>query len=291
MKKLNIFLLPVLILMCSAVSYSQEIPQFKKLELTDKIINSNTKLELNSIGNNIKRVKIDETKAGEKSAILGALMSAVVPGAGEFYAKSYIKAAAFFLAEAGLWTFYAIQRANGDDKTDEYEAYANQHWDVYKYAAWLKNENFSGAENIDLSADKETLRRQVNAVESVNFSHSLPEYGAQQYYEVIGKYKSFIAGWSDASGVTRANYISYSLPQVDSYMNTRQDANDFYDAGSTALNVVIVNHLLSAADAAWTVSIFNKNLKIETGMHYENRISRITFKEVMVPFGDLKITF
>lgn len=291
MKKLNILLLPVILFLSSAICYSQEIPQFKKLELSDKIVNTGTKLEHSSISDNISRVKIDETKAGEKSPFLGALMSAVVPGAGEFYAKSYIKAAAFFLAEAGLWTFYAIQRANGDEKTDEYEAYANQHWDVYKYAAWLKNENFSGSENIDLTADKQTLRMQVNAVESVNFSHSLPDYGAQQYYEVIGKYKSFIAGWSDASGVTRANYINYSLAQVDNYMVTRQDANDFYDAGSTALNVVIVNHLLSAADAAWSVSMFNKNLKIETGMHYENRISRITFKEVMVPFGDLKITF
>jgi len=70
----------------------------------------------------------------------------------------------------------------GDDKTTEYEEIANQNWDIYKYAGWLQRENFSGASNLDLTADKETLRRQVNVVEQQNFSHSLPNFGAQQYY-------------------------------------------------------------------------------------------------------------
>lgn len=283
-------------------SFAQQVndkplDNYKQSELTEKVVNSQSQLQYNEQFNKITRV--EESK--EKSPVLGALMSAVVPGAGEFYAKSYLKSAIFFAAEVGLWTLYAINRSNGDSKTDEYQNIANENWNLKKYAQWLKDNNFTGAQNLNIpnndpvagTADWDALRAQVNDVERVNFSHTLPRFGDQQYYEVIGKYQSFVAGWSysDVNVVNKNNYLSYRPSQIDSYMGVRQDANDFYDFATLTTNIVIANHLLSAADAAWTVSMFNSEIKMRTSFELRSIYSSTEGRRVTVPFGNLTVDF
>ncbi|MEP7146118.1 MAG: hypothetical protein ABI792_03815 [bacterium] len=231
-------------------------------------------------------------KVGDKSPFLGAIFSGVLPGAGEFYAKSYIKSAIFFAVEAGLWIAYSRFQTKGNDQTDKYQQFANQNWDVYKYASWLKQQNFSGSDGIDLAADKEILRRQINICETQNFSHQLPPYGEQQYYELIGKYQNFVTGWADADllVVNRNNYGSYKTAMFTNYSYDRQLANSYFDKGTTTLTVVILNHILSSADAAWSVSMFNKNLKIKTGIHFENNFSFYGEKK-LIPVANINVTF
>ena len=48
------------------------------------------------------------------------LFSALIPGAGELYVNSYLKAAAFFLVEAGAWTFYGLYTKKGNEQTDKF---------------------------------------------------------------------------------------------------------------------------------------------------------------------------
>ncbi|HRE42083.1 MAG TPA: hypothetical protein PLG90_12200 [Ignavibacteria bacterium] len=275
-----------------SISVNFAFSQNEKLELSNTISNSEILSTENFISKNNESIKLNNARK-EKSSVLGAVLSGIVPGAGEFYAESYIKAAAFFAVEVGLWTFKFMNDKKGDDKTTEYEEIANQNWDIYKYAGWLQRENFSGASNLDLTADKETLRRQVNVVEQQNFSHSLPNFGAQQYYEVIGKYQSFIAGWSwsDLNVVTRNNYFTYRPTQVDNYMIVRQDANDYYDKASLSITGVILNHLLSAADAAWSVSMFNNEIKMKSSIETKNLYSVKNGKRMLIPFGNISFTF
>ncbi|HEX2787736.1 MAG TPA: hypothetical protein VHP32_07510 [Ignavibacteria bacterium] len=230
----------------------------------------------------------------EKSPVLGAIMSGIIPGSGEIYAQSYIKGAIFAVAEVGLWLLKINFDKKGDDQTIKFQNYADAHWDIYKYAAWLKAENFPGAQNInETEPDREILRQQVNEVERVNFSHTLPEFGAQQYYEVIGKYNSFFAGWSfiPSNSITRNNWFDYESVDVDNYMSERQQANNYYDNASLAVTGVIINHLLSAADAAWTVSMFNNDIKVKTGMEFKSLYSNNHNRRMLVPFGNLSITF
>lgn len=285
-------------------SFAQEITDkpltnFKKSELTEKVINSDTHLEYSDQLNKVTR--IDKTETGEKSPYLGALMSAVVPGSGEFYAKSYLKSAIFFAAEVTLWSLYAINRSNGDSRTNDYEAIANDNWNLKKYAQWLKDNNFDGAQSLNIpnndpvagTSEWDALRYQVNDVERINFSHTLPRFGDQQYYEVIGKYQSFVAGWSysDVNAVNKNNYLSYRPSQIDDYMGVRQDANNFYDNASLMSNLVIANHLLSAADAAWTVSMFNKEIKMHTSVELRSIYSSKEGRRITVPFGNLTVDF
>jgi hypothetical protein len=274
------------------ICYSQT-NNFTKTELSDKILNKNAKIELNDdIGNLVKKeINMDDSK--EKSPYLAALMSAVIPGSGEFYAKSYIKSAIFFGAEVGLWVVYSTFQKKGNDKTNEYQNYANANWNINKYALWLKNQGFPGSSGINPNEpDFETLRAEVNICEAQNFSHTLPPFGEQQYYEVIGKYQSFIGGWSNAgSDINRNNFETYVLPQVQNYMVNRQKANDYFSTASLSIDVIVLNHLLSAADAAWSVTMFNKNINVNTSLNIKNLYNYTHNEYKLTPFANIKVTF
>lgn len=75
------------------------------------------------------------------------MFSGIIPGAA-VYGESYLKAAIFFAIEAGLWTAYAVYDGKGDDQTDQYEQYANTNWSINKYAQWLKEQQFTGYNEI-----------------------------------------------------------------------------------------------------------------------------------------------
>lgn len=278
----------VLLLSITQISISQVSSGYLKSDLRYKLSQQSSS---NTLENKYKPVT-HTGNASEKSPFLGAIFSGVLPGAGEFYAKSYIKSAIFLAIEAGLWIAYTNFQKKGNDQTDKYQQFANQNWDVYKYANWLKLQNFQGSDGIDLNADKEILRRQINICESQNFSHQLPAYGEQQYFELIGKYQNFVPGWSDADlmVVNRNNYGSYKTDMFISYSVDRQQANSYFDKGTTALTVVILNHILSSADAAWSVSMFNKSLKVKTGIHFENNYS-FSGKKSLIPVANVNVTF
>jgi hypothetical protein len=247
----------------------------------------------------LERVKVNmyqpETK--KKSVLLGALMSAVVPGAGEFYGKNYLKAGIFFGVELISWGAYAVYQVKGNNQTDKFQSYADQYWDVRTYARWLIDQGFPGNESINPDEPNlETLRQEIMQCEAQNFTHTLPEYGSQQYYELIGKYQNFQAGWTNLAHVpTKAPgpyyYETYRDPVFVNYADERQKANDYYDYAKTGIIVVVLNHILSAGDAAWTVSMFNENVKMETGFEIKRYQSPFTGRVGNLPSFNMKVTF
>jgi hypothetical protein len=279
--------------------HSQTKDQLSKFEATDHILNS---LQKDLISSEVKtnlRSPLKTQQKKEKSPFLGAILSGVLPGAGEFYAESYLKGAIFLAAEIGLWTTHIIFNNKGDDQTIFFEGFADQNWDVRKYAQWLINQQFNGYEQINpAEPDRNILRLQINEVERLNFSHTLPNYGDQQYYEVIGKYQNFVAGWADVdiSNLSKDPasphyYGKFKSPMYLGYADERQKANDYYDNASLAVSGVILNHVLSAADAAWTVSVYNKQIRMQTSLKMENVYSYSEQRSKLIPFAHLKINF
>jgi hypothetical protein len=213
----------------------------------------------------------------KKSPWLAGGMSLAVPGSGELYAGNYWKAALFLAVEVGAWAFAYHYDKKGDRQTDYFENYADQHWSVVQYAQYsLKNfipanEQPTYEQNLFYpNSQNKPLWEQVNwAVlnqmeREINgfYSHNLPEHGTQQYYELIGKYPQFVSGWD----AVRENplppdydLIRANLPQqyLD-YGVERGKANDYYRSASTYVTVAVVNHVLSAIDAAWTASSHNR---------------------------------
>ena len=205
-------------------------------------------------------------------------LSALVPGAGEFWAKSYIKAAAFFMIEVGAWSYYASYNKKGKDKEEEYEEFADDNWNSENWKDWY-----------DTIPEDDKLR----------FTHTthmleLLDEGrkTQQYYEMIGKYAEFVAGWeSDNVDITNLNYDDLMTTRNDcqiatDYMDMRYDSNKLFDKAKNGITIAMLNHLFSAIDAAWTAKKYNNRL-VQTAV----RIDRIQYANQIQPVLSLKISW
>jgi len=220
----------------------------------------------------------------KKSPWLGGIMSLVIPGSGEIYAGEYLKAGVFLAIEAALITTAVIYDNKGDNQTENFENFANQNWDVERYADWTLN----NLQVLNPSLKEDDYRPRVfNSDGTVNwgelnqlerdigngYSHSLAPYGDQQYYEMIGKYPQFSHGWSDSNPADTDYHIL--SPNFKSYSTMRGDANDLYNVASTAVIGIYVNHFLSALDAAWSVSNYNSELAVKMRVEQLNLSGRI----------------
>lgn len=248
--------------------------------------------EFKSKNLNVNMNEIDSSKL--KSPILGGVLSAVIPGAGQLYGKNYLKTAIFVAAEAGLWIVYAVFQGKGNDQTTLYQNYADGNWSMRKYAQWLKDQSFQGANGINMSSNDVDLRAQINVCENASgFSHQLPPPGDQQYYEVIGKYQTYISGWStaDVTVINKNTYETFHLPQVSDYMDSRQKANDYYNKGTTTLIVVVLNHIASAVDGIISVNSYNNKYVLKGNVSFAPVYSYRLGRAVVTPFANVSFTF
>jgi hypothetical protein len=228
------------------------------------------------------------------SPLRAGLYSAVIPGAGQFYTKSYLQSALFAGAEVAMWIIYSKYQTKGDQQTQDFQNYADEHWSVVRYVQWIQTQGANGHYGTDalpsvaINSDeslKSWLRVnwvQVNALEDylgnlltsgirTGFSHKLPPYGDQQYYELIGKYPQFLGGWDDAGirdyqSVLDANVSDRFLL----YRDMRGDANSYYGIATAMTYVLVANHVLSALEAAWNAAHLNSQLHASSSVQPRN---------------------
>ena len=184
-----------------------------------------------------------ESIEGRKNTLVGSLLSAVVPGAGEFYAGSWIKGAVFLGAEIALWIGYKSFSDKGQEWEDTFHAFADAHWSESAYRQWLDTHP-----------------------EFKDTTHTLPSTKTQQYYEMIGKYDQFKGGWDDyEEGGTELT------PNRLYYEDLRHKSNVQFKRASYCAMVVLGNHLLSAFDAAWTIRGINRRIETRMRMSLQRR--------------------
>lgn len=255
-------------------------------------------------------------QAGKRRSVPLALgMSALVPGLGQAYNRQWVKTAVAVVLEAVLVFAYVDSRRKGLDEEAAYIEYAHRYWSPVQYSMWLEDysewladPNFGRMEidqtlidGIDLQQpDTWTpdMRRQVNAffdqihaVESVayhphnraSFSHKLPYFGEQQYYELIGKYYQFAPGWEDYGPWRDGNTFTETIDptvkvnNVPIYVSDRfweyddmaEHANDLLRRASRMTALLLVNHVASAIDAAVFAKLHNDRLDTQLTMAYD----------------------
>ncbi len=224
-----------------------------------------------------------------KSVWLAGGLSAILPGAGQIYAEApWWRTALYAVVEAAGWTGYLIYDAKGAEATTAFEHYADDHWDVTRYIDWIaatyrswpdSSVDKAGIERALLSVyrsdiptenpwdrvDFDTLRVLERGVNE-GFSHTLPNHGEQQYYEQVGKYVQYRAGWDDHN--LNGDSAIYDPSRVSgrnkTYTGMRADANSFYSTSETLLTVVILNHIVSMLDAAFTAGRYNARITMES---------------------------
>lgn len=223
----------------------------------------------------------------KKSGLLAGVLSAAVPGAGEIYTGNYLKAALFIAVEAAAIYFAVDNNQKGDDQTDVYQAFALGNWDPAKYARnSIENFNldyddyeglFLDAARTQINYDRWDLMHKMEGdVASMDngkyYSHELAPFMDQQYFEMIGKYQQFNNGWNDFifDPSTGFGYKTELTKNFKDYSKMRGEANDYYNKSSTFVTVIVINHVLSAVDAALSAKWYNEKLKLRAEVKKEN---------------------
>ncbi len=283
---MNLKLFFLFLIIVSFLLNAQEI-ETKNAELTGSLY-SDSKILLEQY-EQLPLVKMNDDIASRKSPVLAGLLSAAVPGAGQFYNGDYWKAAIFAVLEGALITSAVIYNNKGDDQNAKFEAYADQNWSVVKYAHWLAD--FEGAdinailiEGTDGLPPWEQVRwDELNAAETG--SHNLARHGEQQYYEMIGKYHQFSPGWDDFP-VTQGSVDPIS-PHFTYYANQRGKANDYYNVGDKLVLGVIINHAVSVVEAILGANSYNNDLAVKFRVDDVN----LVYQHELIPTLMVKYNF
>lgn len=188
------------------------------------------------------------------------LFSALVPGAGELWAGSKMRAALFFGLEVLGWGTYVSWNAKGDELESEFRARADTTWKPWQYIAWRESRSARfTSKTHTLPCDSLFVQAPSNTpVPEVLKDCSTTK--TQQYYELIGKYHQFIAGWEDVTDPTTGNRVQHHS-EIDSaetfysaireeYEDQRYESNKYLKRAGNVAGLLLVNHVLSAIDAA-----------------------------------------
>jgi TM2 domain-containing membrane protein YozV len=264
------------------VNFAQ-ISELENYKLTGNLL-ADSKIVLNDYEELSAVFALDDLP-DKKSPVLAGVMSAIIPGSGEIYVGEYLKAAIFLAIEATLITVAVVNNNEGDKLTSEFEAFADEHWSVVDYADYLidNREALGLPEDCEIPINRDSNLppwEQILDWEALNhcespFSHHLPHYGQQQYYELIGKYPQYSSGWDEFDPAVDG---FREVPQImKDYSIMRGNANDAYNVASKAVIGLYINHLLSAIDAVWSATTYNKNLAINMRVQNMQLANRIEF--------------
>ncbi len=227
----------------------------------------------------------------KKIPIIAGSYSFLLPGAGQIYNDDYLLAGVFFGVEAAAVALTVIYNNKGDEQTEFFESYANKHWFVEQYAKWTLNhleklnpDIYNDQARVDyykknlFNGDKvnwEVLNELENEVSHAPggqyYSHRLAPYGDQQYYEMIGKYTQFNVGWEEFGDENTDFTFGEDdvVPQFKYYSKQRGKANDYYNGAKWAVITIVTNHFVSALEAAWGASRYNKKLQMKFSVQKE----------------------
>ncbi|MEX2456709.1 MAG: DUF5683 domain-containing protein [Balneolaceae bacterium] len=222
------------------------------------------------------------------------LSSAIIPGSGQAVNKNWFRSGLYLAVEAVSIYFMLDYKNRGQRRERNYEQYVDQNWSVVQYANWIIDyhemnglnnpyladlktmmEGTSASFNTSIDWNKVDLELLRNAERNTayivtdnfaanNFSHTLPGYGSQQYYELVSKYYQFQSGWNDyyefhQSNNTNAYQIDRNgrstSPMFYEGVKRAQRFNDDFRFSKNLLSLLIANHFISAFDSYFTFKL------------------------------------
>lgn len=236
---------------------------------------------------------------------LALLSSAVLPGSGQMINNNWIRGGLYAALELTSIYFISEYRNRANRRERRYENFADRNWSVTQYAQWLVDyHDVNGLNNpylddlrsmvegippaFDTSIDWQNIN--INVLRNVerhtpfitpdgqqtsNFSHVLPSYGSQQYYELISKYYQFQAGWSDYYEIhieddPNAYRIGRSgdtaSPLFFEGATLAEQFNEDFRVSRNFTMILIANHLISAFDSYFTFQVKQNRLEATTSI-------------------------
>lgn len=240
-----------------------------------------------------------QAKSGKRSVGLAFLSSVAVPGLGQGVVNDqWVKTGVFVALEAAALYGHFKNLDLGRDLERQYWDYVETGWSAAKYVQFLvDHHNFYFPNNpksyndlatsgsnlaalIENGAFAANVRQEwplidiqkLRALEAQTlyggtsgnaFSHFLPDYGSQQYYELVSKYFQFGPGWKDFN--VSVNQINWELEGMsDAWHTGAAKSKRFNDRLRTARNmasIVFVNHIISGFDALFAARLHNHRIE------------------------------
>lgn len=198
------------------------------------------------------------TPASARSPRRAFLYSALVPGSGELWAGAGRRAVLFFgLEVAGLGT-YITWNGKGKDLEDDFRARADQEYNPWNYLGWRASRNSRFSSITHALPCSSYVAAAPSSTPVADAIADCPGSEKQQFYELIGKYNQFVAGWKDLVGPDGNPAVATEVDSAEnfssdlrlSYEEDRDESNKYLKRASNALGFLLVNHVLSAIDAA-----------------------------------------
>lgn len=246
------------------------------------------------------------------------LGSVILPGSSQAMNRNWIRAGLFAAIETAAIILAVDHYNRAVSLENRYEREADQNWSVVQYAQWLveyhdvhnlSNPYIDDLRNevsgltpafdtdvdwkaVDITVLRNSERRtryMTTDDQSANrFSHTLPAYGSQQYYELIAKYYQYQAGWRDYHdfhdqlGHTGDQYNSrYLFDRNGAYASSlfwqfaehADRFNNLYRTSRSFQMIILVNHVASAFDALFTVQLKQNRIEATPSMTPGRQIS------------------
>ncbi len=238
-------------------------------------------------GQKIEKIQVGEPEKNPRKAML---MSAVLPGTGQFYSQSVSWGIVYSVLElAGIsGTVYYNQAGNA--KTDDYTSFADNHWNVIRwlddyYGEYEKpwaNPAAEKTHNVYLyvGTHRYTFTEFIQTFETWKdwqaYRDQIELEKEYHFYENISKYKQFKQGWDDWQEYKDDpdyQVIRRSSPNQEHYADMRKDANDLLKRSTYFTSALMFNHLISAFDAFFRTSRWNKHFAHRVHMNMVPNLS------------------
>lgn len=221
------------------------------------------------------------------------VLSLAVPGAGQLYVGQPKRTVLFIgmeILSIWAWNNYAQQ---GKDATKDFEAYADEYWSFWRWLNTYQDYRTDpwGTEpgQIYVGPGTDKLGHPLEFYIDIDGDGNLEIYNTKdhssvlepylstdpvirdtivfiarnhEYYENIGKYNQFFSGWEEATAgaeIEQRKSGPHALNDYRSkYLDMRGEANRLKNVASYAISALMFNHVISAVDAIFATSRWNR---------------------------------
>lgn len=236
MKNIHLILFLIVFTHLSTISFSQGENLSSIYELKTKITSEYPSQD-DLLTNNILMV----TPKSEKNTGLAIIYSLLLPGMGELYAGNFSSGKYFTIAEGALWTTFIGMNVYGNWQENRYKTYA---------------QTYAGINPVDKNEDFYATIGLYTSIETYNNEKALE----RRYDEMLSEQKYF---WKWNSTEQRKTYRSM-------WISSEQTFNDV----RFIVGAMLINRLLSAINAARSVSSYNKQLESEVSWNISLGLDR-----------------